>query len=65
MQNKKRRGQQEQLQMPVSGELAKSKYEKSGTVRDESIFCIERKCQKSDKKDWQDGYFVLIFVSRN
>ena len=24
--------------MPVSGELAKSQYEKSGTVRDESIF---------------------------
>ena len=51
MQNKKRRGQQEQLQMPVSGELAKSQYEKSGTVRDESFFCIEIKCQKSDKED--------------
>ena len=47
MQNKKRRGQQEQLQMPVSGEQAKSQYEKNGTVRDESIFCIEIKCQKS------------------
>ena len=41
MQNKKRRGQQEQLQMPVSGEQAKSQYEKNGTVRDESIFYIE------------------------
>ena len=51
MQNKKRRGQQEQLQMPVSGEQAKSQYEKNGTVRDESIFCIEIKCQKSDKED--------------
>jgi len=51
MQNKKRRGQQEQLQMPVSGEQAKSQYEKNGTVRDKSIFCIEIKCQKSDKED--------------
>lgn len=28
--------------MPVSGEQAKSQYEKNGTVRDESIFCIEK-----------------------
>ncbi|CBL42001.1 hypothetical protein CK3_24480 [butyrate-producing bacterium SS3/4] len=27
--------------MPVSGELAKSQYEKSGTVRDESIFVLK------------------------
>ncbi len=37
--------------MPVSGEQAKSQYEKSSTVRDESIFGIEIKCQKSDKED--------------
>ena len=37
--------------MRVSGEQAKSQYEKNGTVRDESIFSIEIKCQKSDKED--------------
>ena len=36
--------------MPVSGEQAKSQYEKNGTVRDESIFCIEIKCQKVTKR---------------
>ena len=41
MQNKKRRGLQEQLQMPVSGAQAKSQYEESGTVRDESIFVLK------------------------
>ena len=41
--------------MPVSGEQAKSQYEKNGTVRDESIFCIEIKCQKIDKEYIKDA----------